>query len=151
MVESDYDLPPVEEIAAEILKGIVKDHQIGVIRLQDYENFLSEINSDLDDPMDVDDGYFDFILLKRRAGYLTDAFTDISGLDVDVWARDRDRANRIMNEVTKRIVASEYNTYLGFLIDFATVLNGPEDDQAIITDERTVRKTFEFHIRVKWK
>lgn len=147
----DYDLPPLEEIVAEIIKGVVRDDQIGTERVKDIERYVQDMADDYENPLPVDDDYFDFVLLRRRAGYLTDTFTDVSGLDVEVWARTRSRAISIMNEITKRIINAEGWTFLGFLIDFSMVLNGPEEDPSMITDERMVRKSFEFNIRVKWK
>lgn len=146
----EYDLPDVERIAAEILRGIVRDDQIGPQRVDVFSEYLDGINGTRESGMvSLED--FDFIQLKRRAGYLDDTWTDIAGLEVDVWAKTRDRAVFLMNEVTKRILASEWTSVDGFPIDHVELLNGPEFDPTAITDERNVTNNYELQIRVRWK
>lgn len=143
----DYELPIVEEIVASVLKGIVPEDKIGVNHVETFERFadLSQTNYYLEE------SDFDFILLKRRSGYLTDAFTDIAGVDITCFAVDRNRALKLSNEVTKRLFDAETNTFDGWTIDFVQVLSGPEEDIPLYLEDRVIKKTFEIHIRVKWR
>lgn len=142
----DYDLPNIDSLVGEhILKGVLPPERINNVRIFDtyaYEAEWEEEGYDLEDSS--------FIVVRRRAGYLTDSFTDISGVEVQVWAKTRPEADRLMNEVTKRILAAEGNTFDNFLVDFAVVLNGPEEQYPPTMDDRSIEKSFELHVRVNW-
>lgn len=146
-MEEDYELPEAEKIVEVILKGLVPDDKIGINHVETFNRFQDLTDSNYY----LEESDFDFILLKRRSGYLTDSFTDIIGLDVTCFGIDRDRALRLSNEVTKRLFKAETNTFDGWTIDFVQVLSGPEEDLPLFLEDRTIKKTFEIHIRVKWR
>lgn len=143
----DYELPDVEAITAEILKDLVGPDQIGTQRRKAFDRYESMLNSTKEYRLED----FDYILLKRRQGYLTDAMTDISGMEIRCIGKDRSRAMHLMDAVTKRMLGSEGEDFLGFLIDFCTVLSGPEEESTRLEDDLEIEKGFELHIRVKWK
>lgn len=143
----DYDLPVVDTLVGKhILKGILPDDRIGNVRIMDTHGYEEMWEQEGYDPEDSS-----FIVVRRRAGYLTDtSYTDISGIEVQVWAKTRPEADRLMSEVTKRLLAAEGNTFDGFLVDFVVVLNGPEEQYPPMMDDRSLEKAFEMHIRVRW-
>lgn len=153
----DYELPDIDRIVEVILDGLVKPGKIGPLKVETYDQYMTLLHGD----EDLDLSEYDFIQINRRQGYLTDSFTDISGLDVQVWSKTRSRAVWIMDQVTKRLLASEYQTYsyenlhtgetLSFDIDFCIVLNGPDADRIDVMEETMVSKAFELHTRVMWK
>ncbi|MDD2326426.1 MAG: hypothetical protein PHW63_10615 [Alphaproteobacteria bacterium] len=145
----DYDIPDVEKIVVEILKGLVKPNQIGPLKLETFDQYMMLMYDETAPEMDLSE--YDFIQINRRMGYLTETMTDISGLDVQVWSKTRSRSVQLMNEVTKRILDAEGYTFLGFQIDFAVTLNGPETDRIEMMEETMTSKSFELHIRVNWK
>ena len=95
----------------------------------------------------------DYIVFSREGGYMVDDHTkdSVIGLRIDCWAKTRSRAEDIMNEVVKRVVALEGETLDGFDIDYVESLRGPEEDKnLLIHDERVMTKDFELHIGAKW-
>lgn len=144
----DYELPDVERIVEEILKDLVKPGQIGPLKVETFDIYMDLLNEDSPE-LDLSD--FDFIQINRRLGYLTDSFTDIAGLDVQVWSKTRSRAVELMNAVTKRLIAAETQTYLGFDVDYVELLSGPDTNRLEMMEETMLDKSFEIHIRVKWK
>lgn len=146
-MSEDYELPEVDKIAEKILRGLVRKDQIGRELVPAVDRYF-----DLEENgFDLKEEEFDFILLKRRQGYLTEDYTDISGLEVLVFAKTTSRAMWLSNQVTKRLLDAETQTFDGWLIDFVAVLAGPEEDSSLELPERVVEKSFELHIRVKWK
>lgn len=147
----DYDLPDAERIVAKILSGIVREDQIGPLRVDVYQRYHQRLAEQGEDPtINIED--FDFISIARRQGYLDDAgITDITGIEIDVWAKTRSRALRIMHEVTKRMRAAELTSVDGFEIDLVETLNGPEFDTSVVMDERNINQSFTVEIRVRWK
>jgi hypothetical protein len=142
----DYDTPDVEKIAADIIGGVVPEGRIGNTRIWDYPAMETEIREQgFFDPMD-----YVFVTVRRRGGYFTDSMTDISGIEFQVWAKDRAVAQTVMNEITKRMLHAEGEDHLGFVVDYVTVLNGPEEQYPPSMDDRCVEKTLEMHIRVRW-
>lgn len=142
----DYDIPDVEKIIAKVIEGVVPADRIGNTRIWDYPEMEREIEATgRFDPLD-----YVFVTLRRRGGYFTDSMTDISGIEVQVWAKDRRVAQDIMGEITKRMLQAETQTFLGHVIDYVTVLNGPEEQYPPSMDDRCVEKTLEVHIRVRW-
>lgn len=93
---------------------------------------------------------FDYILIRRRLGYLSDSYTDIMGLQLKFFAKDFRRAQMLCDEATKRILASPGTELAGFLVDFAVVLTGPDREDPLLDDEIELDKSFEIHARVKW-
>ena len=145
-MEHDYDIPRVTDIAEKVLDGLVPEGQIGTARAPVYDLY-----QDMDVYEQVDESDFDFILLKRRLGYLDqNSFTDIAGLEVQTFAKTVDRAEDLMEAVTKRLLEAEYTTVDGFQIDYVEILNGPEEGYPEVMDDRMVEKNFELQIRVRW-
>lgn len=143
----DFDRPDIEKVVGELLMDLVPEGQIGTNKVEIFNRYSSALNSDLI----VSEEDFDFILLKRQGGYLTDEFTDIIGLDVQAWSLTRDRATKLMSEITKRILGAEHQTVAGFLFDFVSCLRGPEEDPPRAVEDKVVEQAFEIHIRVRWK
>lgn len=149
MILQDYEEPDVEEIAAEILRGLVDDDQIGVRLIDVNDEFLREYELNQGELPSEED--LDYIMLRRMGGYVDeDTFTDISGLDLTVFTKQRSRGKRLMQQATRRLLAAQDETFNGFNIDIVRVLNGPNPDQLLIVDDSVIDKTFEFQIRVKW-
>lgn len=149
MILQEYEEPDVEEIAAEILRGLVDDDQIGVRLIDVNDEFLREY-ADRGGQLPREED-LDYIMLRRMGGYIEeDSFTDISGLDITVFTKQRTRGKRLMQQATRRLLAAQDETVLGFNIDIVRVLNGPNPDQLLIVDDSVIDKTFEFQIRVKW-
>lgn len=158
MIE-DYELPDVERIVEAILDGLVPKGQLGPLKIETYDTYMNLMHGENAPILDL--AGYDFIQINRRHGYLTDSFTDISGLDVQVWSKTRSRSVKLMDRVTRRLIASQGETFiytdletgeeLDFLIDFCVVLNGPETDRIELMEETMTGKSFELHIRVKWK
>lgn len=143
----DYELPQVDKIAETILKDLVRPDQIGRELIPAMDRY-----ADLEqNGFDLAEEDFDFILLKRRQGYLTEGWTDISGLEILVFAKTTSRAMWLADQVTKKLLDAETETFDGFTIDFVAVLSGPEERSSLELPDRVVEKTFELHIRVKWK
>lgn len=148
LVTDEYELPDLERIVAEILTGIVSEERIGPYLLDTFDSYVDLTELDKEGVKDED---FEFIMIRRRQGYLDDSFTDITGVEVLCFAKTRSRSIQMMDEVTHRILGAEQTTVQGFPIDFCIVLSGPEDDSVFVTDEKITRKSFEMQIRVKWK
>lgn len=146
-MQYDFDRPEIEKLMGELLGDLVPDGQIGTNKVETLDKYSSVVGSEIE--VSVEDA--DFILLSRRGGYLTDEFTDIIGLEVQVWALSRDRAVKLMDEITQRILSSEHQTVGGFLIDFVACLRGPEEDPPRLVTDKVVEQAFEFHIRVNWR
>ena len=144
----DFEFPDVERIVADIVGDLVQPDQIGVDKVEPYGKF-NEVGADGE--VAALEAH-DFIVLSREGGYLDhDSYTDIIGLEVECWGKTRSRAIQLSNDVTKRILAAEHGTYLGFVIDYVEILRGPDEDKRkILFDDRVVIKAFEIHIRVKW-
>lgn len=144
----DFEFPDTEKIIGKIIEGVVRPEQMGVDKVDPYGKFNA---LDPNGEIKALEAH-DFIVLSREGGYLDqDSFTDIIGLEVECWGKTRSRAIELSNEVTKRILAAEHETFLGFMIDYVEILRGPEENkQKILFDERVVLKAFEIHIRVKW-
>lgn len=146
MIES-FERPDPPMVMREMLEGLVPDQQMGTDYVDVYGRFYEQ-NKDEYAPIKMED--LDFILLRRKGGYLTPEFTDVIGLEVHTMARTRDRSLRLMHEVGRRILESEGKEYGGFLIDFGMTLNGPEEDNIDSMDDRIMIESFELHIRVNW-
>lgn len=145
----DYEEPDIERIAAEILDGIVGDDQIGVKLIDSADEFFREYVETGGNLPQISD--LDYILLRRTGGYLDQStWTDIANLDVMVFTKTRSRGQKIMGEVTKRLLRAELNGFLGFHVDFVQVLNGPNPDGPQTMDDNVIEKAFEIHVRVKW-
>lgn len=158
-VIDDYELPDVERIVEAILDGLVPEGQLGPIKIETFDTYMNLMHGE--SPPLLDLTAYDYIQINRKQGYLTDSFTDISGLDVEVWSKSRSRSVKLMDKVTKRLLAANGETFwytdretgkeLDFLVDFCVVLNGPETDRIELMEETMTGKSFELHIRVKWK
>lgn len=144
MVE-DFERPDAPKVVREILSGIVPDDQMGTDYVDAYGRFYEQ---DSHEPISIED--MDFIVIRRKGGYLTQEFTDVIGLEIHTLARTRDRTERLMREVSKRILLAEGNDYAGFQVDFSMTLAGPEDDKIDSMDDRIMVESFELHIRVNW-
>lgn len=144
----DFEFPVIERIVADIIKGVVRPEQMGVDKVEPYSKFNALDENGEVTPLEA----HDFIVLSREGGYLDqESYTDIIGLEVECWGKTPSRAMHLSNEVTKRILAAETMTHLGFVIDYVEILRGPEEDkQKLVFDDRVVLKAFEIHIRVKW-
>lgn len=146
----DYELPKVERLLGPVIaEGLVKPNQYGIDRVTPYQMF-----NELDPSGEVTAvEAHDYIVFSREGGYVVDNHTKDStiGLRIDCWAKTRSRAEDIMNEVVKRVIALEGDTIDGFDIDYVESLTGPEEDKSqIIHDERVMTKDFELHIGAKW-
>lgn len=149
MILEEYEEPDVEVIAAAILQGIVRDDQIGVRLIDVNDEFLREFDARQGQLPEEED--LDYIMLRRMGGYIEeDTFTDISGLDVTVFTKYRERGKKLMQQITRALLSAQDESFLGFEIDLVRVLNGPNPDQLLIVDDSVIDKTFEFQIRVKW-
>lgn len=156
----DYNLPDVERIVEQILGDLVKPGQIGPLKVETFDHYMNLMDSDSPETYLED---FDFIQINRRLGYLAEdmGFTDIAGLDVQTWSKTRSRAARLMNEVTKKLLASETQTYTyqdvdtgewhSFDIDHVEILSGPDMNRVEMIEETMMSKSFEMQIRVEWK
>lgn len=144
MVE-DFERPDAPKVVREILSGIVPDDQMGTDYVDAYGRFYEQ---DGHEAISIED--MDFIVIRRKGGYLTQEFTDVIGLEIHTLARTRDRTERLMREVSKRILLAEGNDYAGFQVDFSMTLAGPEDDKIDSMDDRIMVESFELHIRVNW-
>lgn len=154
---NDYYIPDIEKILNELLKDLVRPNNIGPIKVETFDEYMNLMASD----EEYDLSAYDFIQINRRMGYFTESFTDISGIDIQTWSRTRDRSVRLMSEVTKRLLASERKTVfytdsetgelLDFDIDFVQTLNGPDTNRYDLMEETVSDKSFEMHVRVKWK
>lgn len=144
MVE-DFERPDAPKVVREILSGIVPDDQMGTDYVDAYGRFYEQ---DSHEAISIED--MDFIVIRRKGGYLTQEFTDVIGLEIHTLARTRDRTERLMREVSKRILLAEGNDYAGFQVDFSMTLAGPEDDKIDSMDDRIMVESFELHIRVNW-
>lgn len=146
LIQEDYDVPDVEKIIGKAIEGVVPDDRIGNTRIWDYEPLEEEIRERGGfRPED-----YTFVTIRRRGGYFTDSMTDIAGVEIQVWARDRSHGHKVMNEITQRVLRAEANTVDGFLIDYVSVLNGPEEAYPPSMDDRCIEKSLEVHIRVRW-
>lgn len=143
---NDYDLPHLEKIVQEVLSGLVPDDQIGVERERTFDMFMNR----LEGPGDYEVEDFDFILLRRRLGYFAEPITDVGNIEITTWARNRDRAMELADEVHHRIMGAEHSTVDGFMIDYVGVLNGPEETFPPMLDDHVVEKNYEIHTRVRW-
>lgn len=148
MDEFNFEFPDVERIIGGVLQDLVKPGQIGTDKVEPYGKFN---RLDPDGAITALEAH-DFIVLSREGGYLNqDSFTDIIGLEIEVWGKTRSRALNLSNQVTRRILEAEHQTISGFMVDYVEILRGPEEDKSqVLFDERVVRKAFEIHIRVKW-
>lgn len=144
MVE-DFERPPVPKIVGEILSGILPPKQMGTDFVDAFGRFYEQ---DEMAPINIED--MDFIVYRRKGGYLTPEFTDIIGLEVHTFARTRERSENLMAQVDKAILRAEGNDYAGFLIDFSMTLNGPEEDRIDTMDDRVMVQSYELHSRVNW-
>lgn len=154
----DYNLPDVERIVEQILQGLTSPNQIGPIKVETFDAYMDLL---VEDPPGAFLSDFDFIQINRRLGYLTESFTDIAGLDVQVWSKTRSRASKLMMEVTKRLIASEGQTYSyvdqatqeihSFDIDHVEILSGPDMNRVEMLEETMMSKSFEIQTRVMWK
>ena len=146
----DYELPKVERLLGPaIAEGLVRPEQYGTDRVYPYQLF-NEL--DPDGSVTAVEAH-DYIVFSREGGYVVDNHTkdSIIGLRIDCWAKTRSRAEDMMNEVVKRVMALEGQTLDGFDIDYVESLRGPEEDKAqLIHDERVMTKDFEVHIGAKW-
>lgn len=147
-----YVEPVVEKIAEDILKDLVGPNQIGVTLVDQADEFLRDFNDaqaqGVNLPTVADT---DFILLRRQGGYLDmDSYTDISGLDVFVFARTRSRAQRLLADASQLLLRAEHKAHLGFFIDKVEVLNGPNAEGIELMTDSVMMRTFEFHMRVKF-
>lgn len=150
MTVIDYKLPKVERLIAPVVAdGLVKENQYGTDRIAPYSKFNVLDPDGVITPVEA----HDYIVFSREGGYMVDDHTkdSIIGLRVDCWAKTRSRAEDLMLEVIKRIVALEGQTIDGFDIDYVESLRGPEEDKAVVVqDERVFTKDFELHIGAKW-
>lgn len=147
----DFDMPDVEKIVATILSGLVPDRQIGPMKIDPMREYIEWHDANRhDEGIKVED--FDFIQIKRRMGYLNDSMTtEVCSVDIDVWAKTRDRAVYLIHEATKRLLWSEGTTVNGHQICHVETLNGPEQDSNVMTYETNIVNTLEFQIDVRWK
>lgn len=148
MVIDDFEEPDLPRIVAEIIKDVVDIDRVGVRLVDTADEFNREYTS-------FKQGYTvpeqHYVMLRRLNGYIdNNTFTDISGLEVTVFTKTRSECVKLMSEITKAIMRSETQSYLGFNIDFVAVLNGPNPDPLQTMDDNVLQKSFEFHIRVKW-
>lgn len=159
----DYLTPDMEAIVKEILSGIVPDEKIGTTRNEiapiysDYGHGGYDASEEVDN---YDISEFDYIQVRRMLGYFSDSLTDMSGVEVRTYSKDAQRANYLMSQASKRILAAEGENVLArsmesdeeveWLIDFVEVLNGPTENYPKVLDDRSVEKNFEIHVRVKW-
>lgn len=153
----DYELPDTERVVEQILDGLVKPEQIGPLKVETFDEYMTLLHGEQPGLYLQD---YDFIQINRRLGYLTDSFTDIAGLDVQVWSKTRSRAMKLMNEVTKRMLASQGETYSyvdeegethSFDVDYVEVLSGPDMNRTEMLEEMMLDKSFEIQMRVEWK
>ena len=146
----DYELPKVERLLGPVIaEGIVDGDQYGIDRVLPYQLFNEIDDEGVVSPVEA----YDYIVLTREGGYVIDDHTkdSVVGIRVDCWAKTRPRAEDMMNEVVKRVMALEGQTIDGFDIDFVESLRGPEEDKSrVIHDERVMTKDFEIHIGAKW-
>lgn len=146
----EYDIPDMAKIAAVLLEGVVPDEQMGPMKVDTFANYLGGLNGDCESGMvSLED--FDFVQFRQRGGYMTEDFSYLLGLEIDVWAKTRDRAMDLMNEIHPRILGSAMTSPLGFQIEDVETLNGPEEDFQVVTDERNVSNHFQFKVGVRWK
>lgn len=154
----DYHLPDVDRIVEQILDGLVKPGQIGPLKVETFDQYMDLLHGD-NVGFSIED--YDFIQINRRLGYLTDSFTDIAGMDIQTWSKSRSRALHLMNQVTKRMLAAEGNTYRytdaetgldhEFDVDYVEILSGPDMERVEMMEETMMDKSFEIQIRVEWK
>lgn len=155
----DYELPDIERIVEQVLGGLVKPGNIGPIRVETFDMYMTMLE---DDPPGAYLEDFDFIQINRRLGYLNeDSYTDVAGLDVEVWSKTRGRASTLMKDVTKRLLRSEGNIYgytdsdtgeyHEFDIDHVEILSGPDMNKVEMLEETMMSKSFELQVRVEWK
>ena len=145
-----YELPEVERLLGPaIAHGLVKENQYGTDRVEPYSKFNTLDENGNVTPIEA----HDYIVFSREGGYVVDQNTkdSVVGLKIDCWAKSRTRAQRLMNEVIKRVLDLELTSIDGFSIDYVESLNGPEEEKSVILhDERCFTKSFEFHIGAKW-
>lgn len=146
----DYELPDVERLVGPaVANGLVKENQYGVDRVAPYEKFNEITPRGSIKAVEA----HDYIVFSREGGYVVDDHSkdSIVGLRVDCWAKTRSRAQYLMNEVIKRVLALELTSIDGFSIDYVESLNGPEEEKnGILHDERCFSKAFELHIGAKF-
>lgn len=142
----NYILPDLEAMMNELLHDLVGEGQIGGSRAHVLDRYEEMTGSGKTYRMKD----FDYILIRRRLGYLSDSYTDIMGLQLKFFAKDFKRAQALCDEATKRILASPGTELAGFLVDFAVVLTGPDREDPLLDDEIELDKSFEIHARVKW-
>lgn len=147
MVE-DYDRPDAPKVVREILKGLVPDDQMGTDVVDSYGRFY-EVDAMAPLPGGAMNSQ-EFIVLRRKGGYLTQEYTDVIGLEIHTLARTRDRSEQLIQDVSKRILKAEGEDFAGFLIDFSMTLAGPEEDKIDSMDDRIMVESFELHVRVNW-
>jgi hypothetical protein len=146
----DYELPKVEKLVApKIAEGLVKPGQYGTDRVFPVQLF-NEYNDDgVIAPVEA----HDYIVFCREGGYVVDDHSRVSliGLRIDCWAKTRSRAEDLMNEVVKRMLALEDTEIDGFNIWYVESLRGPEEEKDVVLhDERCFTKAFELRIDPKW-
>jgi hypothetical protein len=142
----DYTMPDWERIVAAILEDLVDPKQIGTSREKAFDRFENMTTAKR--RYKIKD--FDYILLHRDAGYLTDSFTDISSVELSFIAKDRSRAMWLAGEATKRILAAPRRSWAGFYVDNAREISGAEQQATRLDDDFEVEKAFELHARVRW-
>lgn len=142
----DYTIPDWERIVAAILEDLVGPKQIGTSREKAFDRFENMTTAKR--RYKIKD--FDYILLHRDAGYLTDSFTDISSVELSFIAKDRARAMWLAGEATKRILAAPRHSWAGFYVDNAREISGAEQQATRLDDDFEVEKAFELHARVRW-
>lgn len=146
----DYELPRTERLIGEfIAPKIVGPGQYGTDRIAPYEKFNEFTSDGVISPVEA----HDYMVFAREGGYVIDEHTkdSVVGIRIDCWAKDRSRAEQMVNKTVKLMFEMQGQTLDGFSIDFVETLRGPEEDKSqLIHDERVMTVGFEVHIGAKW-